>query len=88
VVWFGESLPALAIVAAKRSARESDIFFSVGTSGLVEPAASLPYIALHSRAVVVEVNPGSTPLTPVATYVLAGPSGEVLPELVRAVWPG
>jgi NAD-dependent deacetylase len=87
VVWFGESLPAEAIFAAKRAARESDIFLSVGTSGLVEPAASLPFIALHSRAVVVEINPDSTPLTPEATYVLAGPSGEVLPELVSAVWP-
>ncbi len=87
VVWFGESLPAEAIFAAKCAARESDIFLSIGTSGLVEPAASLPFIALHSRAVVVEINPGSTPLTPEATQVLAGPSGEVLPKLVGAVWP-
>ena len=87
VVWFGESLPAEAILAARRAARDSDIFLSIGTSGLVEPAASLPFMALRSRAVVVEINPDSTPLTPEAAYVLAGPSGEVLPKLVSAVWP-
>jgi NAD-dependent deacetylase len=87
VVWFGESLPVEAIFTARRAAQESGIFLSVGTSGLVEPAASLPYIALHSRAVVVEINPDATPLTPAATYVLAGPSGQVLPQLVNAVWP-
>jgi NAD-dependent deacetylase len=87
VVWFGENLPVNAIVAAKRAARESDIFLSIGTSGLVEPAASLPFAALECRAVVVEINPDATPLTPEATYVLNGRSGEVLPELVKAVWP-
>jgi NAD-dependent deacetylase len=86
VVWFGENLPLEALFYAKRAARESDIFISVGTSGLVEPAASLPFMALHSRAVVVEINPEATPLTPSATYVLAGPSGQVLPNLVNAVW--
>ncbi len=87
VVWFGEDLPREAILTAQRAARQSDIFFSVGTSGVVEPAASLPLIALQHRATVVEINPESTPLTPQATYVLTGPSGAVLPELVSAVWP-
>jgi len=87
VVWFGEDLPREAILTAQRAARQSDIFFSVGTSGVFEPAASLPFIALQHRATVVEINPESTPLTPQATYVLAGPSGAVLPELVSAVWP-
>jgi NAD-dependent deacetylase len=87
VVWFGETLPPEVLMAARRAAAESDILFSIGTSGVVEPAASLPYIALERGAVVVEINPDATPLTPNATHVLRGPSGEVLPELVRAVWP-
>lgn len=87
VVWFGEELPFQAAQTAQHAARESGIFLSVGTSGLVTPAASLPFMALAHGAVVVEVNPEPTPLTPEATYVLAGPSGEVLPALVNAVWP-
>ncbi len=87
VVWFGEPLPLAALERAAAAARGCDVFVSVGTSSLVYPAASLPYEALTARAVVVEVNPQPTPLTPRATYSLRGPSGEVLPALVAAAWP-
>jgi len=87
VVWFGEALPREALAAAERAANESDIFISVGTSGVVEPAASLPFAALEHGAIVVEINPEATPLTPLAAHVLTGPSGAVLPDLVKAVWP-
>jgi NAD-dependent SIR2 family protein deacetylase len=60
-VWFGESLPPLALQAARDAATGSEIFLSIGTSTLVEPAASLPFIALQSGATVVEVNPAGTP---------------------------
>lgn len=85
VVWFGESLPPDALTAANAAARACQVFLSVGTSGLVYPAAELPFLALRSGAVVVEVNPGPTPLTPHAHYTLAGPSGELLPALVAAL---
>jgi len=88
VVWFGEMLPLAAINAAFAVASSCDVFLSVGTSGTVEPAASLAYEALRSDAVVVEVNSEETPLTPSATYVLQGPAGEVLPALLAAGWAG
>jgi NAD-dependent deacetylase len=78
-------LPADALGAAIEVAQSCDMFFSIGTSGLVEPAASLPYEALRHGATVVEVNPDETPLTPHATFVLRGPAGEMLPALVRVV---
>lgn len=84
VVWFGEELPRAAIAAALEATRRCDVFLSVGTSGLVEPAASLPFDALERGAGVIEVNPGSTPLTRRATFTLAGSAGEVLPRLVPA----
>lgn len=87
VVWFGESLPMAVLQTAVSAAETSDVFFSIGTSALVQPAASLPFTALGAGAVVVEINPNETPLTPRADYVLSGPSGEVLPALVTAVWP-
>jgi NAD-dependent deacetylase len=86
VVWFGESLPPGALRSAQEAASACEIFFSIGTSTLVEPAASLPFIASLSGALVVEVNPQETPLTPSADFVLAGPAGEVLPALVKDVW--
>ncbi len=86
VVWFGESLPRDQLEAAVEAARTCDVFFSIGTSGLVQPAASLAYAAHNRGAVVVEINAEPTPLTPKANYFLQGKSGEILPELVKAVW--
>jgi NAD-dependent deacetylase len=85
VVWFGELLPAEALNAALAAAAGCDLFLSVGTSGLVEPAASLPFHALSAHTPVVEINPNPTPLSVLATIVLPGPAGEVLPALVKAL---
>ncbi len=82
VVWFGESLPALALYTAVNATRHCDLLFSIGTSALVHPAASLPIEAIQNKIPVIEINPQATPLTPYSTYWLAGPAGEVLPLLV------
>jgi len=55
----------------------------VGTSAEVYPAAALPVEASASGAIVVEVNPDPTPLSRRADYLLSGPSGEVLPALLK-----
>lgn len=86
VVWFGEALPAAGLEAASEAARSCDLFLSVGTSGLVYPAASLPYEALENGAIVVEVNPDRTPLSPNARFSMRGRAGEVLPRLVGAAF--
>ncbi len=86
VVWFGEVLPRGALETAAQAATECDVFFSIGTSGLVEPAASLARRALQHGAKVVEVNATITPLTISATFLLRGAAGEILPELIKAVW--
>jgi NAD-dependent deacetylase len=86
VVWFGESLPRRELEVAVEAARCCQVFLSVGTSGLVQPAASLAYAASHRGAVVVEINTERTPLSSKADFVLIGKSGEILPELVRQTW--
>lgn len=85
VVWFGEVLPADAIEKAGFAAENCDVFFSIGTSTQVEPAASLPFLARECGAEIVEINPNNTPLTAYATHVFSAPSGEILPLLVRDV---
>lgn len=87
VVWFGESLPGDVLEAAFQAARQAEIFLSIGTSALVEPAASLPVIALQAGAVLVEINPDITPISQLAHHTLSGPSGQILPELIRQTWP-
>ena len=85
VVWFGEALPGDAFAAASTAARTCDVFISAGTSSLVHPAAALPSAAARSGAVLVEVNPDDTPLTPQVDYALRGKAGAILPALVRAL---
>ena len=87
VVWFGEMLPARILELAETASESCDVFFTVGTSAQVYPAAALPLAALNAGATVVEINPEITPFTPRATYSLRGPAGSVLPRLVREVWP-
>lgn len=86
VVWFGESLPREQLEAAVEAARTCDVFFSIGTSGVVQPAASLAFAAHNRGAVVIEINAETTPLTPKADFFLQGKSGEILPELVKVIW--
>jgi len=86
VVWFGESLPRDQLEAAVEAARSCDVFFSIGTSGVVQPAASLAFAAHNRGALVVEINAEPTPLTSKANFALHGKSGEILPSLVEAVW--
>jgi NAD-dependent deacetylase len=83
VVWFGESLPRVALESAIQAARSCNLFLSVGTSAMVQPAASLAYEALHHGAVVVEINLGPTPLTDHVHHALHGPAGHILPRLLQ-----
>ena len=86
VVWFGENLPRAELENAVQAARSCDVFFSIGTSGVVQPAASLGFAARNNGSVVVEINAEPTPLTPKTDFALHGKSGEILPELVKVVW--
>jgi len=84
VVWFGESLPEQTLAAAFAAAEACDVFLSVGTSGVVQPAASIPLTALRAGAITVEINPETTPLTDHVHGALPGPAGQVLPALLKA----
>jgi NAD-dependent deacetylase len=85
VVWFGEPLPQEAIARAYEVAGRCDVMLIVGTSGVVQPAASVPLAALHAGAFVIDVNPEPDELTAVSDVYLRGPGGEVLPRLVGSV---
>lgn len=82
VVWFGEALPEDAVARACQAAETCELFFSVGTSAVVHPAAELAHRAHRHGARVVEINAQPTPLTPVANRAITGRSGEVLPALL------
>lgn len=81
VVWFGENLSTEVINRSFQAARSSDLFFTIGTSALVQPAAALPAEAKQAGAVLIEINPQQTPLSQKVDYQLPFPAGEVLPRL-------
>ena len=85
VVWFGEPLPTEAYEASHEAASTCEAMLVVGTSAMVRPAASLPLVAKHNGAFVVEVNVGFTPISTLIDATLVGKAGEVLPELVERV---
>lgn len=85
VVWFGEMLPQQAIKEAEISAMKSDIFFSVGTSGEVYPAANLPIIAKQNGAFVVEVNPKPTAISNYMDYSIRETSAVAFPEILELI---
>jgi len=85
VVWFGEMLPEDEWDRAVRAMARADVVLSIGTSGVVYPAASLPLTAKQQGALLVEINPEPTPLTPHADVFLRGPAGSILPDIVSVL---
>lgn len=64
VVWFGEMLPQEAFQTGVDAFSRADVALIIGTSAVVEPAASLGRLAAQAGALVIEINPEKTPLTP------------------------
>lgn len=85
VIWFGEMLPEAAIQDARKIVSSCEILFVVGTSGVVEPAASLPFLAKTGKAVVIEVNPDITPFSQHADEVSRIPADQFFPRLVESL---
>jgi NAD-dependent deacetylase len=85
VVWFEEMLPAAALERAYDLSHATDVMLVVGTSGVVQPAASLPFAAKQHGATIIEVNPEMTSITLIADWHLSGPAGAILPLIVAAL---
>ena len=83
VVWFGESLALTTLNEAFEASSTCAVFFSIGTSTLIYPAAQLPYEAARHGAFVIEVNPEETPLSEMADLSLRGRAGDIMPALLK-----
>lgn len=87
VVWFGEDLPAAAWKRAVLAARDCDLLISIGTSGVVFPAAEIPMMALHAGAYVVHINPEQVAEPSSRELCLVGRATEHVPALVSLMPP-
>ena len=79
VVLFGDQLDPADIESAITMVQESDLVLVVGTSSIVQPAASLPAIAKNSGASLVEINLEETPITDnISDLYIRGKAGAIL----------
>ena len=82
VVWFGEYLPEFQFTSSEEAAMKSEVFFVVGTSGIVYPAAGIIFTAKKSGAYIVEINIEETEITRYADKSFFGEAGKILPQIV------
>jgi NAD-dependent deacetylase len=87
VVWFGEPLVPGVLKLAVEQLGRADLFISVGTSNLVQPAASFHQLAKDHGAITVEINLEATPNTGLSDFALHGRAGDILPELIAGMTP-
>ncbi len=83
VVWFGESLDPDILQQAIATSKACQVMLVIGTSSVVQPAASLALEAKSGGAVVAEINLESTPHSPFMDFTLHGKAGEIVPKLVE-----
>ena len=85
VVWFGEPIPRDALDKAFEYAFKSDVMLVIGTSLLVQPAASLPFIVLRNNGKVIEINTSNTILTRKATVFINQKAAEAMKMICEEV---
>ncbi|HEX8709913.1 MAG TPA: Sir2 family NAD-dependent protein deacetylase [Pyrinomonadaceae bacterium] len=85
VVNFGDPLPEKELILAARHTRLCDLMLVLGSSLVVNPAASLVGLALKEGARVVLVNQGETPYDEVVTLRAWASIGELIPQAVERV---
>ena len=84
IVWFGESLDTIVLSCVFDAAKRADIFFVVGSSSIVQPAASLAHLAKSNDAMILEFNLEPTMDSDIVHSSVLGPSGETLPKFLES----
>lgn len=85
VVWFGEPLPQDAFETAIDQLHTAELVVVIGSSGLVQPAASLPLIGREAGAKIIEINPSATELSQTADVHIASTAAVALPEVLAEI---
>ena len=83
IVWFEDGLDMAVIEAARKAIAHCDLLVSIGTSGVVFPAAELPRLAVGRGVTCVEINPAETAVSGWYQHHLRGKASEML----RQLWP-
>jgi len=81
IIWFGDMLDQGMMSEAIAAIRRCDLFVSIGTSGVVYPAAGFPRFAKENNARCIEINPESNEMSSLYDEEIRNTAGEVLPDL-------
>lgn len=82
---FGQAMPERALAEAYECATRADLFFMIGSSLQVEPAASIPREAKRAGATLIFINRTETPYDHLASLVFRESAGQVLEEIVNRI---
>lgn len=82
---FGQSMPERETQEAYHRSSTCDLFIVIGSSLVVQPAASLPLIAKRNGAKLVIINRDPTPYDDLADRVIHGQAGFVMTEIMKYV---
>jgi NAD-dependent deacetylase len=85
VVNFGDPLPREELALAEHHARYCDLMLVLGSSLMVEPAASLVGLALRSGGQVILINQGKTPYDKAVSLRVWTGIGEIIPPVTQRV---
>jgi NAD-dependent deacetylase len=81
IVWFEDQLDHRVVRRAREAIEACDLLVSIGTSGVVFPAADLPRIAVANGATTVEINLDETQVSHMYKHRLRGPASEILAKM-------
>jgi NAD-dependent deacetylase len=85
VVNFGDPLPEKDLNESMQHSRNCDVFFAIGSSLVVTPAAYMPQLALQAKAKLILLNEGETPFDKAVDLRIHGKAGIILPKIVLKV---
>lgn len=83
IVLFGEMLDADILSQSRKAIEECSLLFLIGTSGVVYPAAELPFMAKEKGAKIIEINSNPSELSSISDYQIIGKAAEVLTKLIN-----
>jgi len=84
-VSFGQQLPADKIATAEKWCRECDVLIVIGSTLLVQPAASLPVLAKQNGAFLAIINLTETPCDEYSDVLINDKAGKIFPMILDAI---
>jgi NAD-dependent deacetylase len=85
-IFFGESIPEIAMKKSIEEAEKADLFLVIGTTGEIMPASMIPYEAKKNKAKIIEINTQPSNYTStISDLFLQGKATKVLDELLNKI---